>query len=52
MKTGAYSEINQTPKMELFVKIAGGFQPLSIFAKSPTLDMFDWVLNKPLEKFD
>ena len=32
--TKVYSELSQTSKMELFVKIVNGVQSLNIFAKS------------------
>ena len=35
----AYLEPSQASKMELFVKIVNGFEPLAIFAKSPILDV-------------
>ena len=38
------SEPSQTSKMELFAKTINDFYPLTIFAKSSVLEMFDWVL--------
>ena len=43
----AYLEPCHISKMEPFVKIGKGFQPLAILAKGPILDV-DWVLNIPL----
>ena len=36
----AYSEHCQTSKMELFAKIVNSWKPLSIFAKSSILDVW------------
>ena len=36
-----YSECSQTSKIVFFEKIVNGFQPLIIFAKSSTLDL--WI---------
>ena len=38
------SELRQTSKMELFPKIVNGFQLLTVFAKSPVLDV--WLGSK------
>ena len=35
-----YSEPTQTFKMAIFAKIVNGFQPLTIFAKKPILDLW------------
>ena len=49
--SGEYSEPSQTSKMELFAKIVGGFQPLSIFSRSFILDAWQgstFVLHKEM----
>ena len=43
-KSGAYSEPYQTSKMELFAKIVNDFQPLTIFAKSSVVDVWQGSL--------
>ena len=43
--TEAYSELSQSSKIELFVKIAKGFQRLTVLSKSSIL--YVWVLNAP-----
>ena len=42
--TEAYSELSQSSKIELFVKIAKGFQRLTVLSKS---SKYVWVLNAP-----
>ena len=37
-KAEAYSEPSQTSKMELFAKLVNSCQPVTIFAKIPTLE--------------
>ena len=44
-----YSELNQPPKMELFVKMANGFQLLAIYAKHSILNVwqnFEYASDK------
>ena len=43
--TEAYSELSQSSKIELFAKIAKGFQRLTVLPKSSIL--YVWVLNAP-----
>ena len=42
---GVYLESGQTSKMELFVEIVNGFQLFTVFTKSCSSKMFDWVLS-------
>ena len=42
--SGAYSEHSRISKMRLFEKIVNGFQPLTIFAKNSTLDV--WLASE------
>ena len=45
----AYPEPSQTSKMELFVKIVKGGNPLTIFEKSSILDI--WLCSEDASQF-
>ena len=47
-----YSEPCQISKIKLFVKIVNGFQQLTIFAKSSTLDVFTCFAMNVQGKFE
>ena len=40
-KSGAYSELCQTSKVESFAKIVNGFKKITIFKRNSVLEIFD-----------